>query len=148
MNNPDYISKSLETIFWVKIIKLFVADPGFGMEKFRSGMRDRKSRIRDPGFFLNISVPQHWQQLKRFPLYMAGGTRLTVGFTWRTGWSATGWRTSTTSSTWATAGRTRPRSSAFPGKSTRRKLNFQGLCLSDSYPAFFLLIATTSNKNF
>jgi hypothetical protein len=38
MNNPDYISDSLETIFWVKILKFFVADPGSGMEKFSSGM--------------------------------------------------------------------------------------------------------------
>jgi hypothetical protein len=28
MNNPDHISESLETIFWVKILKLFDADPG------------------------------------------------------------------------------------------------------------------------
>ncbi len=36
MNNPDYISASLETIFWVKIIKFFDADPGW--KKFGSGM--------------------------------------------------------------------------------------------------------------
>jgi hypothetical protein len=36
MNNPDYISKSLETIFWViKILKFFDADPGSGMKKIR-----------------------------------------------------------------------------------------------------------------
>jgi hypothetical protein len=28
MNNPDHISESLETIFWVKIFKSFDADPG------------------------------------------------------------------------------------------------------------------------
>jgi hypothetical protein len=28
MNNPDHISESTETIFWVKIIKFFDADPG------------------------------------------------------------------------------------------------------------------------
>jgi hypothetical protein len=28
MNNPDHISESLETIFWVKILKFFDADPG------------------------------------------------------------------------------------------------------------------------
>jgi hypothetical protein len=28
MNNPDQISESLETIFWVKIFKVFDADPG------------------------------------------------------------------------------------------------------------------------
>jgi hypothetical protein len=35
MNNLDHISESLETIFWVKnkILKFFVADPGFRVEK-------------------------------------------------------------------------------------------------------------------
>jgi hypothetical protein len=33
MNNPDHISESLETIFWVKILKFFDADPGSEMEK-------------------------------------------------------------------------------------------------------------------
>jgi hypothetical protein len=28
MKNPDHISESLETIFWVKILKFFDADPG------------------------------------------------------------------------------------------------------------------------
>ncbi len=32
MNDPDHISESLETIFWVKIPKFFDADPGFEME--------------------------------------------------------------------------------------------------------------------
>jgi hypothetical protein len=27
MSNPDHISESLETIFWVKILKFFDADP-------------------------------------------------------------------------------------------------------------------------
>ncbi len=43
MNNPDHISESLETIFWVKIRQFFdaeIADPGSGMEKIR---------ISDPG---------------------------------------------------------------------------------------------------
>jgi hypothetical protein len=26
--NPDHIAESLETIFWVKILKFFDADPG------------------------------------------------------------------------------------------------------------------------
>jgi hypothetical protein len=40
-NMPDHISESLETIFWVKIVKFFDADPGIffdpgaGMEKIR-----------------------------------------------------------------------------------------------------------------
>jgi hypothetical protein len=38
MNNLDHISESLETIFWVKILKFFDADPGSGMEKIRIGM--------------------------------------------------------------------------------------------------------------
>jgi hypothetical protein len=41
MNNPDHISGSLETIFWVKIIKFVDADPGSGMEKIR--IRDGKN---------------------------------------------------------------------------------------------------------
>jgi hypothetical protein len=43
MNNPDHISKSLKTFFWVKILKFFDADPG--CNKFRSG--------------INIPDPQH-----------------------------------------------------------------------------------------
>ncbi len=38
MNNPNHISESLETIFWIKILKFFDADPGSGMEKI--GIRD------------------------------------------------------------------------------------------------------------
>jgi hypothetical protein len=33
MNNLDNISESLETIFWVKILQFFVAEPGSRMEK-------------------------------------------------------------------------------------------------------------------
>jgi hypothetical protein len=29
MTNQDHISESLETIFWVKILKFFDADPGW-----------------------------------------------------------------------------------------------------------------------
>jgi hypothetical protein len=36
MNNPDHISESLETIFWVKIFIFFEAGLGSGMEKFGS----------------------------------------------------------------------------------------------------------------
>jgi hypothetical protein len=39
MNKPDHISQSLGTIFWVKILKFFDADPGSGMEKIR--IRDK-----------------------------------------------------------------------------------------------------------
>ncbi len=38
MNNPDHISESLKTIFWVQILYYFDADPGSGMEKI--GFRD------------------------------------------------------------------------------------------------------------
>jgi hypothetical protein len=31
MNNPDHISECLETIFWIKILKFFHADPGSGI---------------------------------------------------------------------------------------------------------------------
>ena len=52
MNNPDYISESLETIFWVQILKFFDVDSESGMEKFESVIRDLKwkklgSGIRD-----------------------------------------------------------------------------------------------------
>jgi hypothetical protein len=33
MNNADHISESLETIFWVKVLKFFDADPGSGMRE-------------------------------------------------------------------------------------------------------------------
>jgi hypothetical protein len=66
MNNQDHISESLETIFWVKILKFFFdadpgsrirdeknSEPGSWMEKFGSVIRDKH-----PGFatlLLNIS---------------------------------------------------------------------------------------------
>jgi hypothetical protein len=65
MNNPDYISESLQTNFWVKMLKSFDADP-------RSGIRDgknsdpgtgmEKTRIRDgknSRSGINIPDPQH-----------------------------------------------------------------------------------------
>jgi hypothetical protein len=46
MNNPDHIFESFKKpIFWVKIVKLLVADPVW--EKLGSGMK--KICIRDPG---------------------------------------------------------------------------------------------------
>ncbi len=41
MNNPDHISENLETIFGLKYLKFFDADPGSGMEKIR--IRDKHS---------------------------------------------------------------------------------------------------------
>ncbi len=32
MNKPNHISESLETIFWVEILKLYDADPESGMK--------------------------------------------------------------------------------------------------------------------
>jgi hypothetical protein len=50
MNDPDHISESLETIFCVKILKFFYANPGWknsdtgsGMEKFGYWIRDGKN---------------------------------------------------------------------------------------------------------
>jgi hypothetical protein len=45
INNPDEISESLESIFWVKILKLFDADPGW--KKFGSGIGEGINS--DPG---------------------------------------------------------------------------------------------------
>jgi hypothetical protein len=57
MNNQDHISESLEIISWVKIPKLFNADP-------LSMIRDGKNLDRDPGWKkfgsgINIPAPQH-----------------------------------------------------------------------------------------
>jgi hypothetical protein len=51
MNNPDHIFESLETVFWVKILKFFDADPGW--KKFLS--------------WINIPDPQHWYLLVLSP---------------------------------------------------------------------------------
>jgi hypothetical protein len=48
MNNPDHISESLETIFWVKILKFFDADPGSGMKTNRTW--DPGWKNSDPGW--------------------------------------------------------------------------------------------------
>jgi hypothetical protein len=42
MNIPDHIFESLETIFWVKILKCFAADPDPG-KLFDSGSRIRNT---------------------------------------------------------------------------------------------------------
>jgi hypothetical protein len=44
MNNPDHIS--LATIFGVKKLKFFYADPGSRMEKFGSGMEKSRNTTR------------------------------------------------------------------------------------------------------
>ncbi len=49
MNNSEHISESLETIFWVKILKFFDADPVW--EKFGSG--------------INNPDPQQWLRVCR-----------------------------------------------------------------------------------
>jgi hypothetical protein len=46
MTNTDHISQSLETVFWVKILKFFDADPGWknsdlGWKKSGSEIRDK-----------------------------------------------------------------------------------------------------------
>jgi hypothetical protein len=54
MNNPDHISESLETIFWVKIRQFFDMDPRSVVRdktKFGSGIREGKK-----------SDPQRWLQ--------------------------------------------------------------------------------------
>jgi hypothetical protein len=49
LNIPDHIFERLETIFWVKILKFFYADPDPGSENFDplSGIRDGKIWIWD-----------------------------------------------------------------------------------------------------
>jgi hypothetical protein len=57
MNNPDHIFQSLETIFWVKILEFFDADPGW--RQFGSGIRDGKTKKSYSGSGINIPDPQH-----------------------------------------------------------------------------------------
>jgi hypothetical protein len=47
MNNPDHISESLKNNFlgYFKILKFFMVDPGFGMEKIRIRSLGRKKVI-------------------------------------------------------------------------------------------------------
>jgi hypothetical protein len=52
---PGSYFRELRTIFWVKILKFFDADPGSGMEKFGSRIRDGKN-----------SDPQHWLWVRNF----------------------------------------------------------------------------------
>jgi len=52
MNNPDHISESLETIFWVKIHKFFDAHPGSGIRDGKIHIRDGKNS--DPGYISRI----------------------------------------------------------------------------------------------
>jgi hypothetical protein len=48
--------ESIETSFWLKLLKFFDADPGW--KKFVSGIRDGKNS--EPGSGINIPDPQHW----------------------------------------------------------------------------------------
>jgi len=52
MNNPDHISESLETIFWVKLLKFFDAAPGWKNS-------DPELKKSDPGSRINIPDSQH-----------------------------------------------------------------------------------------
>jgi hypothetical protein len=56
MNNPDHIFEILETIFCVKKLKFFDADPGSRMEKIRFWDPGRKKF----GTGINIPDSQHW----------------------------------------------------------------------------------------
>ncbi len=54
MNNPDHISESLETIFWLNSL-MRIRDPRSGMEKFGSWIGDGKNLDLRSG----INMPQH-----------------------------------------------------------------------------------------
>jgi hypothetical protein len=60
MKNLDHISESLESFFWVEMLKFVYADPGW--KKFGYRIRDGKNS--DPGWKkfgsgINIPDPQH-----------------------------------------------------------------------------------------
>jgi hypothetical protein len=62
MNNPDHISGSLETIFCVKILKFFDADPGSGNRGGKNsdtGWKKFGSRVWDPGSAPRIRNTAH-----------------------------------------------------------------------------------------
>jgi hypothetical protein len=81
MNNPDHISKSLETIFSVKILKFFDADQGWkNLDRDWNNsdpefeIREGKNRIRDgknsdQGSGTNIPDPHHWSTISWFLRY-------------------------------------------------------------------------------
>ena len=52
MNNPDDIFESLETIFWVKILKFFDADPGW--KKVGSGIGDKHPDLQHCFYLKNL----------------------------------------------------------------------------------------------
>ncbi len=58
MNNPDHIFESLETIFWVKILKFFDADLGSRMEKIR--IQDKHPGFATLDFNLLVPVCHHY----------------------------------------------------------------------------------------
>jgi hypothetical protein len=57
-DNLDHISDSLETIFWVKILKFFDADPESGTGKIWI----RVEKNSDLGSGINIPDPQHGEK--------------------------------------------------------------------------------------
>jgi hypothetical protein len=74
MNNPDHISESLETIFWVIILKFSYADPGW--KTFGSGLNPGSATLRaadedvsDP-WFLSIRVQRKGYASKYHPDYL------------------------------------------------------------------------------
>ncbi len=72
MNNPNHIYESIETIFWVKILKFFDADPGSGIKKFGSGMKKIGFVIWDK-YLGSVTLPVGY---KTFPgSYLDSGSR-------------------------------------------------------------------------
>jgi hypothetical protein len=65
MNNPDHISESLETLFWVNILKFYDEDQGW-RKKSGSGMEKIRIRDKHPG-----SATQHARYSTEFDESMA-----------------------------------------------------------------------------
>jgi len=57
VNIPNHIFKSLETIFWIKKLKIFDADPDPGCGNFLT--QDPGWKYLDLGPGMNIPDPQH-----------------------------------------------------------------------------------------
>jgi hypothetical protein len=78
MNIPDHISEILETIFWIKILKLFDADVVLDLESFDPGSGKEKNLIRDKTYryrIRNTGVNAHLENPFHYEWAVVPGVR-------------------------------------------------------------------------
>jgi hypothetical protein len=71
MNISDHIPESVETIFWVKILKFFEAEPGSG-NLFEPGSGSGMENNSDPGCLSRIRYPAELSPGIKFTLLSTG----------------------------------------------------------------------------